>query len=100
MNTKITYLYRDASNYKNHGEEIIAGTITTEDLRPYLIENTWFDAAAFGLPELYFTPKNEDDHLWHELISCTPTPEPPTIKTTSTQILTTLKTTLNKKQIP
>ena len=30
MNTKISYLYRDADNYKMHNKCVIAGTLTTE----------------------------------------------------------------------
>ena len=33
MNTKISYLYRDADNYKMHNKCVIAGTLTTEQTR-------------------------------------------------------------------
>ncbi len=33
MNTKISYLYRDADNYKMHNKCVIAGTLTTEQAR-------------------------------------------------------------------
>ncbi len=29
MNTKISYLYRDADNYKMHNKCVIAGTLTS-----------------------------------------------------------------------
>ena len=36
MNTKISYLYRDADNYKMHNKCVIAGTLTTEQARKML----------------------------------------------------------------
>lgn len=38
MNTKISYMYRDAANYKIHCEEVVKGEIRDED-REDLFEN-------------------------------------------------------------
>lgn len=36
--THVEYLYRDASNYKAHGDFHVSGTLTLEMLEPYLFE--------------------------------------------------------------
>lgn len=33
MNTRISYLYRDASNYKKHNEVVVPGTFTPEQIK-------------------------------------------------------------------
>lgn len=70
-NTKITYLYRDASNYKQSGEVVVRGAITFADLEPYLVEGTDFVPEDVGLshPGEQFSGSfpTEDDHPYCEL---------------------------------
>ncbi|MBN2803897.1 MAG: hypothetical protein JXR91_12465 [Deltaproteobacteria bacterium] len=91
MNTKITYLYRDAGNYKNWNEVIIAGQITTEQITPYLLDGRCFIANETGLKDMHFTPTNSDDHNWHEIESLEPTKDLPTTSLTANTLLKNLK---------
>ena len=73
-NTRIAYLYRDASNYKAAGEAIVAGRISFRQLSACLDGGEFFipqqvgweplqsGVAAYSGGEL-----NEDDHVWHEM---------------------------------
>ena len=57
MNTRISYMYRDAANYKIHLEEVIAGEMTQEmqdrffekydELDPFYPANLGFKADTF-----------------------------------------------------
>ncbi len=71
MDTKITYLYRDASNYKQHGEVVVDGPIAFADLEPYLDDGTYFVPTDVGLdhPGEKFGSRfpSEDDHPYCEL---------------------------------
>ncbi len=75
MNTKISYLYRDAANYKKFSEVIISGKLEMDTLEPFFYENQFFSPRHVGLPDLREFPLNEDDHPWHEITACTPTDE-------------------------
>ena len=72
-NTRIHYMYRDASNYKAHGEVIISGELKQEGLDAIiktLDDGEHFIPAQVGMPELQSTLTSfpsEDDHVWHEL---------------------------------
>lgn len=70
MNTKVEYLYRDASNYKVHNEAVIKGTLTTEQIEEIIsccdcVE--YFVPQQVGLPETRFGKITEDDHCWFEI---------------------------------
>ena len=74
-NTEIDYMYRDASNYKQYGNEVIRGELTYEQLTPYFLEMQeanvgLFNPKAVGLwhpgEHLRGFP-TEDDHDWCEL---------------------------------
>lgn len=69
-NTRISYLYRDASNYKKHNEVIIPGTFTEEQIHT-IIEclqgGKYFIPCEVSLPEIRFEDKTEADHPWFEL---------------------------------
>lgn len=78
MNTKIEYMYRDTSNYKQYDEVIVAGQISWEEFSRYLDVNNCFDSEQIGLPNLAKKFKDyptEDDHCYHELIAISPTTE-------------------------
>ena len=72
-NIKLSYRYRDGANFKNHSFIIFNNptNITLADLENIihqkLIDNTWFYADKWNLPDLHFgTWDNEIDHTWHE----------------------------------
>lgn len=70
MNTRISYLYRDASNYKMPNEVIVAGFISEHqiDLIMDCLEcREYFIPKQVGLPEKRFGEWTEDDHCWFEL---------------------------------
>jgi hypothetical protein len=79
MNTRIAYLYRDAANYKTWGEEVIEGTLTLEQLTPYLIDGEFFIPEDVGMPCLQPDPGTEDDHDLHTIEELTETADSPTI---------------------
>jgi hypothetical protein len=72
VNTRLTYLYRDASNYKQHHSVVFAGAITDEDraaLFGHLDQGAYFIPSQVGLEDLQgrFGTLTNDDHAWHEL---------------------------------
>lgn len=70
MNTKISYLYRDADNYKVHNECIVSGTLS-EEQQKIILEcldcGEYFVPHMVGLPETKFREETEADHIWFEL---------------------------------
>lgn len=96
VNTKVTYLYRDAANYKIYSEEIVTGSINeyfgTEfyevalnNFKQYcLIDGEYFYPTGVGLPDHNFQTAGyaayEDDPDWSELIGFEETKLPPTVK--------------------
>lgn len=88
MNTKISYLYRDADNYKMHNKCVIAGTLTTEQARTIKDScemGEYFIPRQVGLPERRFDRYDPAvDHCWFELDEdCfSETVEPPTVALT------------------
>ena len=71
-NTKIGYLYRDASNYKKWNEVVIRGSISPEQIGIIigcLDDELHFIPRQVGLPEERFEKITEDDHAWFELES-------------------------------
>lgn len=81
MNTKFSYLYRDAGNYKTFNEIIFPGIITLEQIEPFLKEQTFFIPSKVGLPDLQEEFFSVDDHIWHEIKAMELTEQPPTITT-------------------
>ena len=70
LNTKISYLYRDASNYKQHNEVVVFGTFTEfqiDTIMDCLEGGEYFIPKQVGLPEERFSKWTEDDHCWFEL---------------------------------
>jgi hypothetical protein len=78
MNTKFSYLYRDACNYKTYNEVIIAGLLELKQIQHYLKDKTFFVPSEVGLPDLQESVFTIDDHIWHEIDSIRPTTEKPT----------------------
>lgn len=80
-NTKIHYLYRDASNYKIHNEVIIPGILTDQQesqIKNSLDEGEYFIPHLVGLPEHKFEEETEDDHPFFEFLFVKATCEKPT----------------------
>jgi len=98
MNTLLEYLYRDASNYKQHGSAVLRGNISLDSIRHLLIDGEYFIPSQIGLPDLQYKFKEqgfeyptEDDHNWHEIISMQPTIKKPAIPLSRNEFLFRLK---------
>lgn len=69
-NTHVSYLYRDACNYKVHNEAIIRGELSAQQIdviMDCLNNGEYFIPSQVGLPEKRFGSFTEDDHCWFEL---------------------------------
>lgn len=91
-NTKIHYLYRDASNYKKFNNIVVPGLFSEEQIKTIiscLNEGQWFVPHKVGFPEEKFEDETEDDHPWFELNACDfeETLEPPQIEETPDEIV-------------
>lgn len=83
-NTAIEYLYRDASNYKSWNHAVLPGTVDDAQNKEIF---ECCDCGEFFIPEqvgldadrLDDFERNDDDHLWCELISISATEEVPTV---------------------
>lgn len=72
MNTRMSYLYRDASNYKYSEDVVVAGKLQFSDLQPYLgnLDEDGFCPEDVALPHPGKHAKGfpgDDDHCWCEL---------------------------------
>jgi hypothetical protein len=84
MNIMLSYLYRDAGNYKNFNEVVFTNDSQLpldeieRRLKACLIDKEWFVADKWGLKDLHFTEfawNSELDHDWHEFESIEETEE-------------------------
>ena len=81
-NIRFIYLYRDASNYKQHGEVILSNEMqmTLEEIdqqiRSLLSDGLFFIAQQVQLEERFFAVISEDDHPWHEFVQVESTTDP------------------------
>ena len=75
-------MYRDASNYKQHNEAVVYGTLTEaqkQEIQDALSEGEYFIPCQVGLPEKRFDKVNlQDDHCWFELQEIVETDAEPT----------------------
>ena len=70
MNTRMEYLYRDASNYKSLNQVIVAGTITEDQkdtIQQTLEDGIHFIPEQIGLDLYRGWDVTEDDHPFCEL---------------------------------
>jgi len=72
-NIKFSYLYRDGANYKNFGEIVFENpdnidlTELETIVRSKLIDETWFYANKWLVPDLHMAIWNDEiDHTFHE----------------------------------
>jgi hypothetical protein len=79
MNTEVTYLYRDAGNYKFWGRFVVLGAFSPSMVEKYLIDGMFFVPKAIGLEPLATGARNDDDHEWHTFEECAPTGSDPTV---------------------
>ena len=96
-NTEIGYMYRDASNYKQYGTEVVRGELTYEQLAPHFLEMQeedvgLFNPKAVGLwhPGEHMRGfPTEDDHDWCELgkDGIEPTDKEPTLKQSAEELI-------------
>jgi hypothetical protein len=81
-NIRFVYMYRDASNYKQHGEVILPNeTLLTVDevhtqIRSLLSDGLFFIARQVQVEERFFDVVSEDDHPWHEYVMVEATTDP------------------------
>ncbi|WP_394969916.1 hypothetical protein [Candidatus Allofournierella merdipullorum] len=93
MNTLMSYLYRDASNYKVTNTVVLAGIITQEqidEIAEALNAGCYFIPSQIGLPEKRFDDYTEDDHCWFELdpeTAFSETVQAPTINMTVAELV-------------
>ena len=82
-NVSFKYLYRDASNYKLHGEAVFTNHTfmpideIEKQIRPCLKDGEFFIARQVNIEERFFDVLHEDDdHPWHEFNLVEITTEP------------------------
>ena len=81
-NIRFVYMYRDASNYKQHGEVILPNETQRSveevdtQIRSVLSDGLFFIAQQVQLEERFFDLVSEDDHPWHEFVSVEATTDP------------------------
>jgi hypothetical protein len=97
-NIKFNYLYRDGANYKNYGFVVFQNpqNISIEYLlnliKSKLIEEAWFYADQWKLPDLHFEKwNNEFDHTYHEFESIEYTNEAPNSVLTLEEFINTIQ---------
>lgn len=84
-NIKLSYLYRDGGNYKNYNEVVFSNKkcLRVDEIinliQRLLIDEIWFYADKWGLPDLHFKEYNYDYNIdvdWHEFEKIDGTNEP------------------------
>lgn len=71
-NVLFKYMYRDASNYKLHGETVFTNHTLLpleeieKQIRAYLSDGEYFIARQVNIEERFFDALYDDDHPWHE----------------------------------
>ena len=79
---RFVYMYRDASNYKQHGEIILPNETLLKveevdtQIRSLLSDGLFFIAQQVKIEERFFDVVSEDDHPWHEYVSVEVTTDP------------------------
>ncbi len=91
MNTKLSYLYRDACNYKKFNDVVLSGIIQKIQIEPLLKDKIFFIPSDIGLPDLQDDIFSVDDHVWHEFEKIELTEEPPTIDICASLLITKFK---------
>ncbi len=82
MNTRLSYRYSDKMNCKQYTSVIVEGTLTWEQVEPWLTSHGFFIPGQVGLEDLqYRFALPGADHPWHQLLpgDFKPTDAAPTI---------------------
>lgn len=98
MNTKFSYLYRDASNYKQSQSVVVEGELSKEQIEQIYeaCDGEYFIPAQVGLPEIRFDEITEDDHCWFEIGDIELTEEEPTELNTAEEVFKSFMETKEK----
>lgn len=91
MNTKFSYLYRDAWNYKKFHSLILPGVVSLEKIEPFLRDHTFFIPSEVGLPDLQENVFKTYDHIWHEIEAISLTDEQPTLTIDASTLVSNFK---------
>ena len=96
VNTKISFLYRDANNYKKWNTIVVSGTLTREEITEIvncLEKGEYFIPEQVGLEAERFGSFTEDDHFGCELSAdgFEPTNAPVTCILTAQELLTNFR---------
>ncbi len=81
-NIRFAYMYRDASNYKQHGEAIFSNEThlpldeIEKQIRSYLNDGEFFITRQVHLEERFFEVLYDDDHPWHEFLGVDASEDP------------------------
>ncbi|GJQ35087.1 MAG: hypothetical protein JETCAE01_10970 [Anaerolineaceae bacterium] len=81
-NIRFVYMYRDASNYKQHGEVILSNETLLKveevdrQIHSFLSDGLFFITRQVQVEERFFDVVSEDDHPWHEYVSVEATTDP------------------------
>lgn len=81
-NIRFAYMYRDASNYKQHGEAVFTNEKQLpvdeieKNVRACLHDGEFFIARQVHLEERFFDALYDDDHPWHEFKRVEATDDP------------------------
>ncbi len=67
-NTRFSFLYRDASNYKTYNSVVLKGRLTAEEIEEIFNcgEGGMFISEQVGIMHEFPGPINDDDHCWCE----------------------------------
>jgi hypothetical protein len=89
MNTRMSYRYADKTNCRQYTSIVVAGTITWEQIAPYLAKQGSFIPGQLGLEDLqhrFALPGG--DHPWHQIApdDIKPTEATPTIALTGGEL--------------
>ena len=89
MNTRMSYRYADRTDCRQYTSIVVGGTITWEQIEPYLAKQDSFIPGQLGLEDLqqrFALPGG--DHPWHQIApdDITPTEAAPTIGLTGGEL--------------
>jgi hypothetical protein len=87
MNTRFSYLYRDACNYKKFNDVVLFGIIQENQIEPLLKDRLFFVPSEVGLPDLQDDVFSLDDHVWHEFEKIELTEEPTNIEVDASMLI-------------
>lgn len=89
MNTRVSYHYADRLDCRQYNSVVVAGTITWEQIEPFLERHHSFIPGQIGLEDLQYRFKLPGaDHPWHQIArsDIRPTESAPTITLTGDEL--------------